>query len=94
MGASRGERDQQSRSNGGRETFIVFDNLHGQTTPAFKHALAKNSIKMHLLPGGMTDELQLIVDGVGIAVKNEMGQALDKWLETGENLALWWTGRK
>lgn len=38
---------------------------------------------------GVTSEIQLIDDGVGYAVKNEMGHALDRWLEEDENLTLW-----
>lgn len=37
----------------------------------------------------MTSEIQLIDDGIGYAVKNEMGHALDVWLEKEENLAMW-----
>ena len=43
----------------------IFDNLSGQTTEKHKYNLAKNKCKRHLLPGGMTDELQLVDDGVG-----------------------------
>ena len=58
----------------GRESVIIFDNLSGQTTEQHKANLAANKCKRHLLPGGMTDELQLIDDGVGYALKNEMGK--------------------
>ena len=50
----------------------MFDNLSGQTTETHRKNLAKHKCKRHLLPGGMTDELQLIDDGVGYALKNEM----------------------
>ena len=59
----------------GRESVAIFDNLSGQTTEKHKYNLAKNKCKRHLLPGGMTDELQLVDDGVGYALKNEMGRA-------------------
>ena len=74
----------------GEESVAFYDNLHGQTTVEHeKILLTKARCVRHLLPGGVTAEIQLIDDGVGYAVKNEMGQALDKWLETGDNLALW-----
>lgn len=38
---------------------------------------------------GVTSEIQLIDDGVGYAVKNEMGHALDRWLEEDNNLQRW-----
>ena len=39
--------------------------------------------------GGATDLLQLIDDGVGFHVKNEMGKLLDLWLGEDNNLELW-----
>ena len=39
--------------------------------------------------GGATDLLQLIDDGVGFHVKNEMGKLLDLWLTKDDNLELW-----
>ena len=39
--------------------------------------------------GGATDLLQLIDDGVGFHVKNEMGMLLDLWLAQANNLELW-----
>lgn len=33
--------------------------------------------------------IQLIDDGIGYAVKNEMGYALDRWLEEDDNLHIW-----
>lgn len=38
---------------------------------------------------GVTSEIQLIDDGIGYAVKNEMGHSLDRWLEEDDNLTLW-----
>ena len=37
--------------------------------------------------GGATDLLQLIDDGVGFHVKNEMGKLLDLWLTKDDNLS-------
>lgn len=63
----------------GRETVIICDNLSGQTTKEFANELKKHRCKRHLLPAGVTDELQLIDDGVGVAVKREMGNLFDEW---------------
>ena len=73
----------------GRESVAIFDNLSGQTTEQHLKNLAKNKCKRHLLPGGMTDELQLIDDGVGYALKCEMGKLHDDWLMEDGNLELW-----
>lgn len=63
--------------------------MGGQTTAEFGAALARHKAKRHLLPAGVTDELQLIDDGIGIAVKNEMGNAFDAWAMEDDNLARW-----
>lgn len=68
--------------------FIV-DNLSGQTTEQFRLELKKHKAKRHLLPTGVTDELQLIDDGVGVAVKNEMGNLFDLWAMEYDHLERW-----
>lgn len=73
----------------GEESVVFYDNLHGQTTDEHERALKRNRAVRHLLPSGVTSEIQLIDDGIGYAVKNEMGHALDKWLEEGNNLSRW-----
>lgn len=73
----------------GRESVAIFDNLSGQTTKQHLLNLMQNKCKRHLLPGGMTDELQLVDDGVGYALKNEMGKLHDEWLMEDGNLELW-----
>ena len=40
----------------------------------------------------MTDELQVIDQGIGSAIKARMGILQDKWLEEGNNLELWTSG--
>ena len=50
---------------------------------------SKAGCARHLLPTGVTSEIQLIDDGVGFAVKNKMGHELDRWLEEDTNLAKW-----
>lgn len=74
----------------GQESVAFFDNLHGQTTDEHEQLMLKHAkCVRHLLPTGVTSEIQLIDDGIGYAVKNEMGHALDRWLEKDDNLALW-----
>ena len=63
-----------------RESVVLTDNLHSQTTARVKKLLAKWWCRRHLLVGGVTDLLQLIDDGVGFHLKNEMGKLLDLWL--------------
>ena len=74
---------------GGRESVAILDNLSGQTTELHQKHLTKHKCKRHLLPAGMTDELQLIDDGVGYALKNEMGKLHDEWMMEPGNLELW-----
>lgn len=72
------------------ESVAFYDNLHGQTTELHETILKqKAGCVRHLLPTGVTSEIQLIDDGIGYAVKNEMGYALDVWLSKDENLELW-----
>lgn len=74
----------------GQESVAIYDNLHGQTTDEHLKILHRHAkCERHLLPTGVTSEIQLIDDGIGYAVKNEMGHALDEWLGEGDNLAKW-----
>lgn len=73
----------------GRESVIIVDNLSGQTSEAFLAELRKHKAKRHLLPTGVTDELQLVDDGVGVAVKRVMGELFDEWAMQGDNLDRW-----
>lgn len=80
----------------GRETVVIVDNLNGQTTNLngqtttdFANELKKNKCKRHLLPTGVTGEFQLINDGVGMAVKRQMGTAFDLWTMDDSNLERW-----
>lgn len=74
----------------GRESVAIYDNLHGQTTVEHeKILLEKAKCVRHLLPGGVTAEIQLVDDGIGFAVKNQMGHALDDWMSEGNNLDMW-----
>jgi hypothetical protein len=59
----------------GRESVLITDNLHGQTTYDFKDVLYRRaSTKVHLLPGGVTDLIQLIDAGFGYLVKYYIGE--------------------
>ena len=60
-----------------QETFVVLDNLHGQTTEVFNKECSKGGATQHLLPSGVTDEIQLVDGGIGSALKMEMGNRLD-----------------
>lgn len=72
-----------------RQSVVICDNLSGQTTQGFADALRVHNCKRHLLPSGVTDELQLIDDGVGKALKNEMGNLFDTWAMEPGNLERW-----
>ena len=73
----------------GRETCIILDNLRGQTTPQFMNELKKKKCVGHLLPSGVTDELQAVDDGLGYRTKNVMGDEFDHWAMQDNNLARW-----
>ena len=73
----------------GRESVVILDNLHGQTTQTHLANLAHNRCKRHLLPANTTDELQLVDAGVGHALKTEMAHLHDDWLSKDNNLELW-----
>lgn len=77
-----------------QQTLFIVDNLSGHTTAEFLHELKKHMARRHLLPTGVTDELQLIDDGVGIAVKREMGDAFDRWAADTGNLERWTAEKK
>lgn len=83
------EATQEARRNG-QESVVFYDNLHGQTTDEHERVLREKAHAVrHLLPTGVTGEIQLIDDGVGFSTKNEMGHALDLWLEQGDNMKKW-----
>ena len=64
----------------GHESVVITDNLHGQTALEFCEALwIKSRSKMHLLPTGVTDLLQLIDAGSGYLVKFWLGEFHTQW---------------
>lgn len=68
----------------------LVDVVQGQTTEEHESLLKeKAKCVRHLLPTVVTSEIQLIDNGIGCALMNEMGKALDKWMEEGSNLELW-----
>ncbi|KAL3903279.1 MAG: hypothetical protein SGPRY_011741, partial [Prymnesium sp.] len=74
----------------GRQSVVFYDNLHSQTTDEQEQILLQKAMCVrHFLPTGVTSEIQLIDDGRGYAVKNEMVYALDRWLDQDDNLKLW-----
>ena len=78
------------------ERSVVFvDNLSGQTTDAHKSLLKKHAkCDRHLLPTGSTGELMLIDGGIGVRLKNLMGEEMDAWLEQEGHLERWTKGPK
>ncbi|KAK3257684.1 hypothetical protein CYMTET_33240 [Cymbomonas tetramitiformis] len=72
---------------------VVFcDNLSGQTTPAWVAGLKESNTDSHLLPTDVTDELQVVDQGVGNEVKKECGVVQDEWLQVPGNLEKWTIG--
>ena len=84
-----------------RESVLIVDNLHGQTTPEYINMCwVRSKMKVHLLPAGVTDMLQLIDAGFGYLVKYYMGEYHSEWMaketevdgKTVSNVELWQTG--
>ena len=77
----------------GKESVLFTDNLSSQTTRHFIDVLwRKAKTKVHLLPTGVTDLVQLVDAGFGKLVKDEIGQAHDLWCMEGNNIEQWTTG--
>ena len=79
----------------GRESVLITDNLYGQTTDEFRRAIWDSAkSKVHLLPGGLTDLLQLIDAGFGYLIKFYMGEFHSAWMLEldGANLDQWTFG--
>ena len=71
-------------------SLAFYDNLYGQTTEEHEAILkTRAACDRHLLPGGVTSEIQLVDDGLGAATKKEMGHQLDEFLEIDDNLEMW-----
>ena len=77
----------------GLESVIVADNLHGQTTEEYIGTCWKQArAKMHLLPGGLTDIMQLIDKELGHLVKHYLGEEHSSWCVEGDNNRRWMEG--
>jgi hypothetical protein len=67
----------KSAKNKGR-FFAVIDNLHGQTTPEFRHRMAALGCDVWFGPSRMTDDWQVIDRGPGKLLKDKMGELMDE----------------
>lgn len=77
----------------GFESVLFADNLRGQTDKDFIAALwTKAKTKVHLLPSGVTDLVQLVDAGFGKMVKDEIGLAHDDWCTKDGNMNRWVEG--
>lgn len=73
-----------------RESVLFADNLHGQTTREFIDACySRAKAKSHLLPGGVTDLVQLIDRALGALVKHYMGEEHAQWRTEDDNNKKW-----
>ena len=66
------------------------DNLHAQTTDAFKEFLSEhcNTLAWYF-PANNTDEVQPVDARVGRMLKVEVGRQLDIWVGRADNLEKW-----
>ena len=79
----------------GERSVAIFHNLSGQTTPEHLRNLQRRAhCDRHLLPTGSTGELMLIDGGIGVRLKNLMGDEMDTWLEQPGHLERWTKGPK
>ena len=71
-------------------SILLMDNLHAQTTDAFKEFLSErcNTLAWYF-PANNTDEVQPVDAGVGRMLKVEVGRQLDIWLGQADNLEKW-----
>jgi len=69
---------------------VLADNLHGQTTEAFKkHLLKHSNATLHNLLAGCTDEIQVVDDGFGALIKFYAQEVSDEWLMVDKNWEEW-----
>ncbi|KAK3260231.1 hypothetical protein CYMTET_30799 [Cymbomonas tetramitiformis] len=77
----------------GSKKVLFCDNLHGHTTDAFAAALENSNTERHLLPTEVTDEINVVDQGVGAEVKRECGVVQDEYLALlPDNLEKWTSG--
>ena len=76
----------------GRRGCAILDNLHGQCHQDFKAAMAKGRADTHYgVPGG-THLWQVVDDGIGHMIKNEMSEIIDEKLEDPQFREEWCSG--
>jgi len=74
----------------GEESALFADNLYGQQTQEFNDLLWRvAATKLHLLPSGVTDLVQLVDAGFGAHLKMELGEVHNTWMMKPNNLAKW-----
>lgn len=73
-----------------QERVIFADNVSFQQTRDF-HEVCRNEISatVYMLPDNHTDKIQPIDAGCGRMMKVKIAAAIDKWLETEDNLDKW-----
>ena len=74
-------------------TLHFLDNLSSQTHHRFRAACKNLNQTLMFYPPGETDNLAPVGAGLGKDVKVEMNRCRDSWLEEGENLEQWMSGK-
>ena len=70
--------------------YLLFqDNLDSQKQPEYLNVLKNCGIGDHKLPPNETDQVQPIDRGFGRHIKIYIGECMDKWLDTDDNLERW-----
>ena len=70
--------------------YLLFqDNLDAQKQPDYIQKLKDLGIDDHKLPPNETDQVQPVDRGLGRHVKIYLGQSMDAWMDTEENLTRW-----
>ena len=71
------------------EHVLQVDGLSGQCTTEFIREAREMGVIVHVLPGGCTDAVQAVDQGIGKMLKHLFTQHLDQWLELPGNLEKW-----
>ncbi len=72
------------------EKVLFADNVGFQLSQKF-HEKCRDKINtlVYLLPANHTDKVQPIDATIGYIMKKKIGEAMERWLETDENLDIW-----
>ena len=73
----------------GKEKVIFADKVKFQQDKDFHNSCRDMNAIVYLLPENHTDKVQPIDAGYGKLLKTKIGEAMDIWLDKGENLELW-----